>query len=136
MASWDQLAAYKVNLVHRKILNEDVCPECKAQPEDTMHALWTCPILKDMWTVQFSRLMSDTDTCSNFLEILEHASIDKSSFELFAMTISEVCQRRNRVRMGEAVLPLTMRPPKAYGAVQEFQQLRPTHMDIPGQPVL
>ena len=61
----------KVNLVQRKVLNEDVCSECKAQPEDTMQALWTCTILEDMWKVSFSRLMADTSTCSNFIEILE-----------------------------------------------------------------
>nr|POE81987.1 putative ribonuclease h protein [Quercus suber] len=121
----------KVNLVHWKILTEDVCTECKAQPEDVMHALWTCLNLKDMWKVQFSRLMADTGSCSSFLEILEQALKDKSSFKQFAMTISEVWQRRNRVRMGEAVLPLHALPHKAYDALQEFQNLRPAHLDIP-----
>ncbi|KAL0003702.1 hypothetical protein SO802_011263 [Lithocarpus litseifolius] len=74
--------------------------------------------------------MLDMGACSSFLEILEHASTEKSSFETFAMTISEVWQRRNRVHMGEAVLPLSMLPIKANGDLQEFQQLRPTHTDI------
>ena len=75
--------------------------------------------------------MSDTGTYSSFLEILKHASTEKSSFDLFAMTISEVWQRRNRVRVGETVLLLSQLSPKAYGAHQEFQQLRPTHTEIP-----
>ena len=62
-----------------------------------MHALWSCLILKDMWKVQFSKLISDTGTCPNFLKILKHASTEKSSFDLFAMTIFEVWQRRNKV---------------------------------------
>ena len=132
MASWDQVAAYtRVNLVQRKIFTEDVCPDCKAQPEDTMHALWSCPVLQDMWKVQFSKLMSDTGTCSNFLEILKHALTEKSSFDLLAMTISVVWQRRNKVRVGETVLPLSQPPAKAYDALQEFQQLRPTRTEIP-----
>ena len=78
----------KVNLVRRKVLNEDVCSECKAHPEDMMHALWTCPILEDIWKVSFSKLMADTGTCSNFIEILEQALTDKFTLELFAMTVS------------------------------------------------
>nr|POF20678.1 putative ribonuclease h protein [Quercus suber] len=39
----------KVNLVRRKILTEDVCTECQTQPEDVLHALWTCPKLTNMW---------------------------------------------------------------------------------------
>nr|POF18424.1 putative ribonuclease h protein [Quercus suber] len=121
----------KVNLVRQKILNEDVCTECKAQPEDTLHALLTCSKLKDMWNIQFSRLMAVTGSCSSFLEILEHVSKDKSSFEQFAMTISEVWQRRNRARVGETVVPVHVLPHKALGALHKFQHLRPIHTDIP-----
>ena len=81
--------------------------------------------------MQFSKLMSDTGTYFSFLEILKHASTEKSSFDLFAMTISEVWQRRNRVRVGETVLLLSQLSPKAYDALQEFQQLRPTYTEIP-----
>ncbi|XP_023879876.2 putative ribonuclease H protein At1g65750 [Quercus suber] len=110
----------KVNLVRRKVLNEDVCLECKAQLKDTMHALWTCLILKDMWKVSFSRLMADTGTCSNFIEILEQASTDKFTLELFAITVSEVWQHRNRAQVGEPMVSLNMLPPKASNALREF----------------
>ena len=110
----------KFNLVRRKVLNEDVCSECKAQPEDMMHALWTCPILEDMWTVSFSRLMANTGTCFNFIEILEQASTDKFTLKLFAMTVSEVWQCRNRARVGELMVSLNMLPPKALDALHKF----------------
>ena len=96
-----------------------------------MHALWTCPILEDMWKVSFSRLMVDMGTCSNFIEILEQASTDKFTLELFAMTVSEVWQRRNKARVGEPVVSLNMLPPQASDALCEFQQLRPNHTAIP-----
>ena len=121
----------KVNLVRRKVLNEDVCLECKAQAKDTMHALWTCPILEDMWKVSFNRLMVDTGTCSNFIEILEQASTDKFTLELFAMMVSEVWQHRNRACVGESVVSLNMLSPKASDALREFQQLGPNHTAIP-----
>ena len=96
-----------------------------------MHALWTCLILEDMWKVSFSRLMTDTGTCSNFIEILEQASTDKFTLELFAMMVFEVWQHRNRARVGELVVSLNMLPPKASDGLHEFQQLRPNHIAIP-----
>ena len=84
-----------------------------------------------MWKVHFSKLLTETSTCSSFFEILEHASAKKSSFDLFAMMISEVWQHQNKVPVGKPTLPLSQIPPKAYGALQEFQQLHPTHTKIP-----
>nr|POE91849.1 putative ribonuclease h protein [Quercus suber] len=121
----------RVNLVRRHILTDSMCPECMNQPEDTMHALWSCPKLQDMWKVNFNKLVTDTSSCSSFDEILECASKGKSSFDLFAMLVSEVWQRRNRVRVGEPTVLLSQINSKAFSALQEFQQLRPTHTVIP-----
>ena len=35
----------KVNLKRRMILADDVCDHCKGSPGDTVHALWSCPLL-------------------------------------------------------------------------------------------
>lgn len=35
----------KVNLARRKLLIEPTCTLCNQGPEDTLHALWTCPLL-------------------------------------------------------------------------------------------
>ena len=58
-------------------------------------------------------------------------SADKSLLELFAMTISEIWQRRNKARVGEPIVPVYQVAPKAHGALQEFQQLHPTYTVIP-----
>ena len=79
-----------MNLVRRQILADAICPECKVQPEDKLHALWSCPKLQDTWKVKFRKLVTETGTCSSFFEILERVSAEKSSFDLFAMMISEV----------------------------------------------
>ncbi|KAL0015102.1 hypothetical protein SO802_002171 [Lithocarpus litseifolius] len=76
-----------------------MCQECKVHPEDTLHTLWFCPSLKDTWKVQFSKLMTKKGNNSSFFKILEHASAEKSPFNLFAMMISEVWQRRNKVQV-------------------------------------
>ena len=48
----------RMNLVCRHILIDAMCPECKVQPEDMLHALWSCPILQDVWKVSFSKLVT------------------------------------------------------------------------------
>ena len=121
----------RMNLVRRHILTDAMCPECKVQPKDTLHALWFCSILQDMWKVSFSKLMTETGFNSSFLEVLERALTDKSSLKLFAMTISEIWQRRNKARVGEPIVPVCQIASKAYGALREFQQLHPTHTVIP-----
>ena len=120
----------RMNLVRRHILTDAMCPECKVQLEDTLHTLWSCPILQDVWEMSFSKLVTETGFSSSFLEVLECASTDKSLLELFAVTIQEIWQRRNKDCVGEPIVPVYQIASKA-GALQEFQQLRPTHTVIP-----
>ena len=81
--------------------------------------------------MNFEKLVADTGSCSSFLEVLERATANKLSLDLFAMTLVEIWQRRNRARMGEPTVPVCKVAPKATSALQEFQQLRPIHAVIP-----
>ena len=124
----------RVNLVWRQILTEAVCQECKVQPEDTLHALWSCSNLKDTWKVHFGKLMIETSTCSSFLEILECASAEKSSFDLFAMMIFEFWQHQNKVRVGETVLLLRFLP-RHMVLSKNFSNYAPFILKFEGQPM-
>ena len=42
----------KVNLKRRMTITEDCCEQCKAESEDTVHALWSCPLLGTVWKQQ------------------------------------------------------------------------------------
>jgi len=33
----------KLNLHHKKVVKDSLCPCCGLEPEDTIHALWSCP---------------------------------------------------------------------------------------------
>ena len=96
----------RMNMVRRHILTNAMCPKCKVQLEETLHALWSCLILQDVWKVSFSKLVTETGFSSSFLEVLELALADKSSLELFAMTISEIWQRQNKARVGKPTVPV------------------------------
>lgn len=78
----------RVNLARHKMLTESTCSLCKLEPEDTLHALWKCPLLSMVWQVSFADLMDDTNDVSDFLDIIQHAQQDRSRFALFAWTIS------------------------------------------------
>ena len=47
------------------------------------------------------------------------------------MTVFAIWMWYNKVRLGETALPLGQISASAFAALQEFQQLRPTHAKIP-----
>ena len=96
----------RANLVKRKVLDDALCQECKLYPEDTLHAIWSCPKLIDTWKVHFDQLKVDAVHCASYLEVIDRASLVKTSFELFAMTVSAIWMRRNKIWLGETELPL------------------------------
>ena len=78
----------RVNLARRKLLTETTCSLCKLEPEDTLHALWKCPLLSTVWQVSFADLVAGPNVVSNFLDVIQLAQQDRSRFALFAWTIS------------------------------------------------
>ena len=110
----------QANLVKRKVLDDVLCQECKLDAEDTLHAIWSCPKLIDTWKVHFDQLQATTTHCASFLEVIDRALLVKTSFELFAMTVSAIWMRRNKIRLGETALPLGQIPTLAFNALQEF----------------
>ena len=107
----------QANLVKKQVLNDDLCQECKLYSEDTMHALWSCPKLNDACKVHFGQLKADTVHCAYFLEVINSASLVKSSFELFEIMVSAIWMWRNKVLLGETALPLGQIPSSAYDAL-------------------
>ena len=39
----------KVNLVRRKVLQDDQCEECHLEAENSNHLFWTCKRARDLW---------------------------------------------------------------------------------------
>ncbi|XP_075670045.1 uncharacterized protein LOC142639793 [Castanea sativa] len=78
----------RVNLAGCKMSTETTCSLCNLEPEDTLHALWKCPLLSTIWQVAFADLVADTNNVSDFLNIIQRAQQDRSHFGLFAWTTS------------------------------------------------
>nr|POF04761.1 putative ribonuclease h protein [Quercus suber] len=121
----------RANLLHRKLLTENMCLQCKTGPEDTLHALWTCPQLTTVWQVYFADLIEGTNSASSFLDVIQLAQQDPYRFALFAWMSSMIWMRRNKLRMQEDTAPLAKTSSMACEALQEYNQLRPTHEKLP-----
>lgn len=68
-AGFDSLPMW-VNLAKRKVLTDTLCPHCNLEPEDTVHTLWSCPSLTEVWQSQFESLQVASKNCRNFLDLL------------------------------------------------------------------
>lgn len=64
---FDALAS-RVNLMKRKVITDAVCRSCGVGQETTLHTLWTCPALVEVWTKHFVWLLRESRYCSNFLD--------------------------------------------------------------------
>ncbi|XP_075658690.1 uncharacterized protein LOC142628488 [Castanea sativa] len=121
----------RVNLVRRKLLQVDTCPNCNLAPESASYALWSCPKLDVVWFPHFAKLIEATSSLSAFAEILHSAFQDPSSIEVFANIVSLIWMSRNRAAFGEACSNLGKIPEQARSLVHEFNHLRPVHAKIP-----
>ena len=60
--------ATKENLVKRKILNDAIYQCCLSDSEDTLHSLWSCNSLKEVWEKDFSWVFKTEVEFKAFLE--------------------------------------------------------------------
>lgn len=112
----------RVNLVKRKVLTDPTCQTCGAGQESTLHALWSCPKLNEVWDVHFSLLKSNARECSTFLEVFSLCLEKSHPSDLFAMVAYQIWLRRNKLRLGEVVADLKQINSMARVTLQEFQQ--------------
>uniref|UniRef100_A0A7N2N3A5 Reverse transcriptase zinc-binding domain-containing protein n=1 Tax=Quercus lobata TaxID=97700 RepID=A0A7N2N3A5_QUELO len=116
----------KKNLFKRKIAHNDRCKICNGETEDTIHALWDCFVLKEIWwEMDICRSnLSTRFTC--FRDILTGIlnSQEPNQAEVFASVAWEIWRKRNALRVGDDSIPC----PKIFGEatdrLQVFQAAR------------
>ena len=113
---------FKANLKKRKISSDDLCPGCKLKSETTLHTLWSCPALASVWTTKFDWLLKKTSSCLSMLEIIQCYQDHCGNLNLFAMIISQLWTRRNKLRVGEVAAPMSKIVGLATDSLQEFQR--------------
>nr|POF24578.1 putative ribonuclease h protein [Quercus suber] len=85
----------KMNLLKRKVLSNDLCPDCKLESESSFHALWTCRVVALVWKCKFEWLRKLTVRCNSFLDVIKLCQDHNGLLDLFAMTGSLLWSRRN-----------------------------------------
>ncbi len=60
----------KCNLAKRKILPDPICESCRKSHEDTLHALWSCPIIQNAWSPETWLHHVKTSIFQDFADLL------------------------------------------------------------------
>ena len=100
-----------------------------------MHAIWSCPAIASVWSLNFGWLQVKTNSCLSFLDVIQGCQDHCGRLDLLAMILAQVWSRRNKLRVGEASAPLTKLVGLASDSLQEFQRglsvPQPTVRSIP-----
>nr|XP_023876445.1 uncharacterized protein LOC111988870 [Quercus suber]POE81184.1 putative ribonuclease h protein [Quercus suber] len=105
----------------RKVIANDLCPECNLVSESTFHALWACRVAAQVWDLKFAWLRKLFGKCSSFLDVIQLCQDHSTLLDLFTMTVSLLWTRRNQLRVGEPELKLKMINDLASDKLLEFQ---------------
>nr|POE95048.1 mitochondrial phosphate carrier protein 3, mitochondrial [Quercus suber] len=111
----------KMNLLKRKVLCNDLCPDCKLESESSFHALWTCRVVAPVWKSKFEWLRKLAVRCNSFLDVIKLCQDHNGLLDLLAMTGSLLWSRRNQLRHGEKAIQLHLINATASENLWEFQ---------------
>lgn len=110
----------KKNLVHWKVITEDVCCHCKLKDEDGYHALWDCPELLAIWEANMMWLFYRSKKFPISL------SLHASCWEWKATRIvRENCMEPNQLWTSNKSYLLSQVISSAKQMLQEFSQVQP-----------
>ena len=74
------------NLCFQKIIMDPSCPICEREPETSIHALWTCPALMDIWRMGGKIFQKSCIKGSTFLMLVD-GLLRRCSLEEFAQFV-------------------------------------------------
>ncbi|XP_075645677.1 uncharacterized protein LOC142616777 [Castanea sativa] len=125
-----------VNLQRRHITVLDTCEECKVQPKDELHALWSCSKLTEVWSsLTWTQQVTDAQV-SSFQDLLDHFMQISNDYrkEIFIITAWSLWNRRNASRRGLPTQPLHKITQMAGSLPQEFLEAQESTTTIPEPP--
>ena len=123
----------KLNLSKRIPIPNAICERCGSEIEDTVHALWGCQKLKELWwNVEQCRSFL-TERFVNFRDLFEGVMLLDSHniAEIMAFIAWSIWFNRNALRVGSHTLPITQIHREALERLQEFQAAIDPPLHIP-----
>ena len=96
------------NLYHRHISTIEICSACQAQPEDTLHALWSCTKLDLFWSSLSWFLHFANAHLPSFQDLLDRFMQFRDDYrsEIFIIIAWMLWNCRNALRLNLSVQPL------------------------------
>ena len=108
----------------RKILLDATCSRCSGAHEDTLHSLWSCSSLKEVWELDFGWILGSGVAFSSFKELVKLVFSKVELVPLFAATAWSVWFHRYKIRLSENARPLGQIMGFARDYVRDFRSLK------------
>jgi hypothetical protein len=91
----------KIALWKRNVLTNPMCEQCKSGVEDSLHALWSCPVLAPVWLQEHWLGSFTTQTFLDFTDVVSTvlASCSKREAALFGVIAWLIWHVRNKKRL-------------------------------------
>jgi hypothetical protein len=85
------------NLSKRRVVEDNMCPCCKREPETVMHVIWSCPASLDVWGGGNSSFHKCNYDSVSFADLLENImqQFRRDEVELFVVIARCIWLRRN-----------------------------------------
>ena len=114
----------RVNLVHRKIIQDNRCEVCKFEAETGIHALWNCGVARDVWARCSARLQKCAADQGDMLQLVEFliARLSSDDLELFLVQAWIIWNQRNGIIHGKQLQPPEVLIKRAQDFLADFRQ--------------
>ena len=110
------------NLARRKVVLSNSCTSCNREPKSVIHALWGCEKVKVAWGTNFDELRIATNQALSFVDLFRLVLQNPRGAKGFIMVCWFIWNRRNKIRLNEAVAPLEKTSDLAQKYLVDFQQ--------------
>lgn len=90
-----------MNQQHREILDVSICSQCDQAQEDSLHALWGCEKVHEIWNPMFDGVRRDYLGTSTFTDLVSLIGRQTKNLELFAAMAWYIWTRRNKLKNNE-----------------------------------
>ena len=112
----------KCNLRRRQIITSNICELCHGAVEDTLHALWLCKGLEEVWKAYHWTQPAASPPPLNFCELMDRFLQVQDDYrkEVFAISIWLIWNRRNASHFGRPSQSLESFSIRAGALLREF----------------
>jgi hypothetical protein len=87
----------RVNLVHKRVVEDKFCPCCTIEEESIFHAIWSCIAARDVWGTKNSCFQKCSCEGPTFRKLFEYCMgrMSREELELMAVTSRKIWLCRN-----------------------------------------